>query len=261
MGGVASFSQIEPYILEFEGGGQNILCTLPGCPGVPNPSGAPKSTASGYFQITNSTWAGVPTSITGGTPTAMSAPFSVQANAAQWLWTTDNGSDWLGNGADYKGNANIIAANNAIEAGNPPPVPASIQALMQSNGGGVNSAVAAAGEGSTETGAAQATSGALGAFGGIGGLLTGAATGGATGPITPSPSVAGAAATAATGGAAAPAAQAAGTAPASGGIVSTILTFLSGGALNVVIAAIAVMLLAFAVWPNTKYILEKGVRA
>lgn len=62
------------------------------------------STASGYYQITNTTWAGIPTSITGGYPTAMSAPADVQANAAAYLYNQSGFASW----APY--NSNLAAA-------------------------------------------------------------------------------------------------------------------------------------------------------
>lgn len=123
---VAPFGTIEPYIIQAESGGQNQLCQLPGCPGIPNPQGAPTSTAGGYFQITNSTWALVPSSIRGNYTTAIQAPFNVQQSAANYLWNTDSGSDWLGNpSAGYAGNSNIIAANAALVAGQTPSLPVS----------------------------------------------------------------------------------------------------------------------------------------
>lgn len=127
MGAVAPFSAIEPYIIGSESSGQNVMQNL-----VPQNV----STASGYFQITNSTWKGVPSSITQGYPTAMSAPFSVQEQAANYLWNTNSGSDWLGNpSAGYAGNSQIQAANNAILAGQTPTTPYFDPAQL---GGGVN---------------------------------------------------------------------------------------------------------------------------
>src|SRR5262249_38240536 len=60
-------------ISQYESGGQNVMQGV-----VPTSV----STASGYYQITNTTWNGFPSSITQGYPTAMSAPADVQANAA-----------------------------------------------------------------------------------------------------------------------------------------------------------------------------------
>lgn len=127
---VAPFSQIEPYIIQDESGGHNVLCDLPGCPGVPNPTGAPLSTASGYFQITNSTWKGAGI-VNQGYPTAMSAPFNVQEAVAAQLWNQNAGSDWLGSGS-YTGNSKIIAANAALMGGTLPagqPLNAAVLAL------------------------------------------------------------------------------------------------------------------------------------
>lgn len=108
---VAPFSEIEPYLIQSESSGQNIMQQQ-----VPQSV----STAGGYFQITNSTWGGVPTSITQGYGTAISAPFSVQEAAANYLWNTNQGSDWLGNGGSYPGNSAVIAANNALVNGETP---------------------------------------------------------------------------------------------------------------------------------------------
>jgi hypothetical protein len=266
MAQVAPFSQIEPYIIQPESGGQNIFQNL---------VSASKSTAQGYFQITNTTWAGVPTTITQGYTNAMSAPFSVQQAAANWLWTTNNGSDWLGNGTTYPGDSAIIAANAALVAGQIPSMKISptVTALISSNAGAsgsgtVSSATAAAGDNSVNW-----------SWLGVPGTI---ATGGATAPVSGSAGqiaasalgagynfaggIGGLAASMATAGAATPAVSGTATSssnPAtsgSSGVVSTILTFLGGGALNIVVAAIALMLLAFAVWPSTKYILEKPVR-
>lgn len=112
---VASFSQIEPYLIQSESSGKNL------------PSSAnydyPRSTASGYYQITNTTWAGIPTSITGGTQSAYQAPFAQQQAAAQYLWNQNNGYDWLGttsNGTPF--NSTAQAANAALMSGQTPNV-------------------------------------------------------------------------------------------------------------------------------------------
>lgn len=114
---VASFSQIEPYIIQSESSGRNL------------PSSAnvnyPVSTASGYYQITNTTWGGIPTSITGGTQSAYQAPFAQQQAAAQYLWNQNNGYDWLGTNpkTGQPWNSTAVAANNALMSGQTPNIP------------------------------------------------------------------------------------------------------------------------------------------
>lgn len=122
---VASFKQIEPYIIQSESHGNNYTSQ--------QNYNYPTSTASGYYQITNSTWAGIPTSITGGTQSAYQASFAQQQAAAQWLWDNHNGSDWLCPGC----NSTVVNANNAIMAGNTPAASISpmVTQLISTNGG------------------------------------------------------------------------------------------------------------------------------
>lgn len=110
---MVSFAEIQPYILKYESGGRNIYNSKYSI----NPN---YYTASGYYQITNSTWRGVPSSITQGYPTAISAPFDVQTAAAENIWNRDPGA-WLGHpDLGYAGNSKIIAAYNQLASGNNP---------------------------------------------------------------------------------------------------------------------------------------------
>lgn len=117
---VAPFSFIQPYIIQSESSGQNVLQHL-----VP----VSVSTASGYYQITNSTWNSIPSSITGGYPTAMSAPFDTQTAAAEYLWNNNNGNDWI----PY--NSQVAAANQAYMNGQQPSLSISqdVQNLINGN--------------------------------------------------------------------------------------------------------------------------------
>lgn len=121
----ASFSQIEPYILQSESGGNNYTSA--------QNVNYPRSTASGYYQITNSTWAGIPTSITGGTQSAYQAPFATQQAAANYLWNANNGADWI------NFNPTVASANNAILAGGTPSTTISptVSNLASSSDGGL----------------------------------------------------------------------------------------------------------------------------
>lgn len=217
MAAVAPFGSIEPYLIQAESGGNNVVCNLPGCPGVANPNGAPLSTAGGYFQITNSTWGGIPASITAGYPSAVSAPFDVQQSAANYLWTSGNGTAWLGTpGTSYTGNPNIIAANAALVAGQTP-------------GMAVSSTVTGlVGGGATPTAASALN---------LPGLLN------PTNPTVPNTAV-----NAAIGNAATAATSAAAT--AASGIATGIETWLGSIGGNVGIGILAVLLLVIAVWPD-----------
>lgn len=125
---VASFSQIEPYLIQSESGGKNYTSA--------QNVDYPNSTASGYYQITNSTWAGIPTSITGGTESAYQAPFAQQQAAAQYLWNSNNGSDWLCQGC----NSTAVAANAAFESGGTPsyPISSAVSSLPLAGGSANN---------------------------------------------------------------------------------------------------------------------------
>lgn len=83
-------------IAKFESGNKNIVNYLYNS----NPS---KYSASGYFQITNTTWRGI--APTAGInlsqyPTAMSAPYSVQEKAAGALYAKGGFSDWTCQGCN-----------------------------------------------------------------------------------------------------------------------------------------------------------------
>lgn len=120
---VASFSQIEPYIIQSESHGNNYSSS--------QNYDYPNSTASGYYQITNSTWAGIPTSITGGTQSASQATFAQQQAAANYLWNQNAGADWI------NWNPTVAAANAALVAGGTPATSVSpmVSNLIASNGG------------------------------------------------------------------------------------------------------------------------------
>ena len=92
-GGSSSSSSVLPLISQYESGGRNV-------PNASGPGGAPASTASGYYQITNGTWrdfapkAGVSLS---QYPTAMSAPFDVQTRVASQLYAQRGLDPWSSN--------------------------------------------------------------------------------------------------------------------------------------------------------------------
>lgn len=84
-------------IAQYESGNQNIPQGIVGPNGGFNPSTGTvtgPSTAGGYYQITNSTWAGIPSSITQGYTSALSAPYGVQTNAAAYLYNTQGFAPW-----------------------------------------------------------------------------------------------------------------------------------------------------------------------
>lgn len=114
-----SWDQVSPWITQYESGNRNVL------------SGIPGSTASGYWQINNGTWAdfapqaGVDLS---QYPTAMSAPIGVQSSVAQALFNARGIEPWatgpqvlasLDSGAQATGSAISQAATDAANLGNP----------------------------------------------------------------------------------------------------------------------------------------------
>jgi hypothetical protein len=162
---VASFSQIQPYIIQSESSGQNL------------PSSAnydyPNSTASGYYQITNSTWAGIPSSITGGSTSAYQASYAQQTAAAEYLWNTNNGADWI----NY--NSTVANANNSLQAGLQPAfqVSPTVSNLIAQNSGSTDGTLSTpyggGGETAPGTTAPAASTGAASSsgFGALGGTL------------------------------------------------------------------------------------------
>lgn len=111
---VASFKQIQPYIIQSESGGRNYTSQ--------QNYDYPRSTASGYYQITNTTWGSIPTSITGGAGSASQASYAQQTAAAQYLWERNAGNDWIGINPNTGKPFNSVAynANAAIVGGGTP---------------------------------------------------------------------------------------------------------------------------------------------
>src|SRR5215472_3166330 len=111
-------------IRRFESGGG----TDPAGSNVPNFRFGPGYTAQGYYQITNSTWAGIPASITQGYSNAMSAPYDVQTNAAAYLYNTQGFQPWICAGCNPQlasyinqqgGPSAYIAAGNYVPSSTP----------------------------------------------------------------------------------------------------------------------------------------------
>lgn len=88
-----SSDQALPLISQYESGNANVLNQT-------GPGGTPASTASGYYQITNPTWAqyapqaGVDLS---QYPTAISAPQSVQTQVASTIFNQQGFGPWSSN--------------------------------------------------------------------------------------------------------------------------------------------------------------------
>lgn len=116
-------------VAKHESGWRNIHQNVVPAGGGFNPSTGTvtgPSSASGYFQITNTTWrsiapaAGIDTS---QYPTAMSAPYDVQRSAASALYARGGGSDWIPYNAGLRseiaskgglsnfGGDNVVASN------------------------------------------------------------------------------------------------------------------------------------------------------
>lgn len=214
---VAPFSAIEPYIISAESAGRNIFQTI---------APASRSTASGYFQITDSTWNLAPATLRQGYPTAMSAPFSVQEGVANWLWNVDQGTDWLGNPSrGYAGDPAVIAANNALVAGQTPTQ-------------GINPAVTQL----LSTNAAATSSGDVPTVGsnfGAPGLPPAAI---ATGPNGTTTSITG-------------------QTTQTGSYLPAIEAWLSSSSANVGIAVLAIVLILIAVWPQARQVVERAAGA
>jgi hypothetical protein len=104
-------------IAQYESGNQNVL-------NASGPSGTPASSASGYFQMTNGTWqqalqlAGMG-SLASTYPTAMSAPYSVQYQAAEALYDQQGITPW-------QSNAKLMAALSNQSAPSGSGVPSSL---------------------------------------------------------------------------------------------------------------------------------------
>ena len=110
-------------IRQFESGGRNILQQAVGPNGGFNPSTGTvtgPSTAQGYYQITNTTWSGIPSDITQGYPNAMSAPPQVQTAAAAYLYNTQGFAPWapynsnLNNYINQQGGASAFASPGSL---------------------------------------------------------------------------------------------------------------------------------------------------
>lgn len=86
-------AQALPLINQYESGNRNILTQIFAAPGQP------PNTASGYYQITNSTWQQYAARVPGASQydTAMSAPESVQTQVATALYNDQGIKPWESN--------------------------------------------------------------------------------------------------------------------------------------------------------------------
>lgn len=120
-------------VMRFESGGRNIHQNVVPPGGGYNPSTGTvtgPSSASGYFQMINPTWrsaAGMAGIDTNQYPTAMSAPYDVQRQAANTLYEKNGGSDWLPYNAGLRnyvaqrgGMANFAGDNGVASSANVP---------------------------------------------------------------------------------------------------------------------------------------------